>query len=783
MLMTRFKALVLVVVFCLMAQGWGYSGAGMSQVESPSAGPSGEPQQPQVPEAAPQEEVTPPEEAPEGPVQEQVQPAPVSSQPQVPASAAGMEFRFQGIPITTVIDTVMRELGYSYIVDPQVQGTASIYTMGAIPRENAFEVLEQLLQMNGQGIVKHGDLYVVVPLGQTTRIPHRLIMEAASRSQAQESQEERREATSAGEAPPEPTPQVPPESSTPEPVVSSIPPPEEPSEDQVDEERGVVTYVIPLHYIPSGEMVTIITPFVSNGANIINHVSSNMIILTDFRENVEQVLRIVNLLDSQYFDVNSVDLIPIRYNQAIDVADDLSQIFMPGDPAGVRIIAIERLNSILVVTRSISVFQKIMEWIGKLDAPSANTNIKTFVYQVQNNTAMNIAEILGQLYQDGLGLPSGASGQTPEGQARQPAGSPREAGFVPPTRQGIGGPAGQLGPSLAGRPMSRQSGIRAVVSGNIKIIVNEFNNSLIIQATEADYQFLLQTIKQLDVLPRQVLIEAKIYSVELRDDLSFGLTAFMQERNRSAEAGPATTGSISPPTGGGVGGALTLTTRTVIGASRELETTINALRTKTNVKLLEAPRILAVDGMQAQLNIGAEVPVTTASFGDPVIGGSPTSFVNSIQFRPTGVTLLILPRISASGVVTMDLAIEVSSATGASLTPTINRNFITTTLIVRDQQTVAIAGIISETLDITKSRVPILGDIPILGALFGQTSRIQRRVELVFFITPHVIRTLPTATELTLEFRRALLNSYDFIGKKETEERELIESRREEELR
>ena len=770
--MMRLKTLVFVVVFCLVAQGLGYTGAaGVSQIESPSAGPSGEPQ---GPEETAQEEATSPEDEPaaEGAAQEQVQAAPVPPQPQVPASAAGMEFRFQGIPITTVIDTVMRELGYSYIVDPQVQGTASIYTMGAIPRENAFEVLEQLLQMNGQGIVKHDDLYVVVPLGQTTRIPHRLIMEAASRSQVQESPEGRPEPPSAGEAPPEPTPQTPPESSTQEPVVSSIPPPEEPGEDQADEERGVVTYVIPLHYIPSTEMVTIITPFVSNGANIINHVSSNMIILTDFLVNVEQVLRIVDLLDSQYFDAKTVDLIPIRYNQAVDVAEDLNLIFMPGDTAGVRILAIERLNSILVVTRSTSVFQKIMEWIGKLDAPSANTNIKTFVYQVENNTAMNIAEILAQLYQDGLGLPSGASGQTQEGQ--QPAGSPREAGFVPPGRQQAGVPTGQLGPTLAGRPMSSQSGIRAVVSGNIKIIVNEFNNSLIVQATEADYQFLLQTIKQLDVLPRQVLIEAKIYAVELRDDLSFGLSAFLRERDRSAEAGPATTGSIS-------GGTLTVTTRTVIGASRELENTINALRTRTDVKLLEAPRILALDGMQAQLNVGAEVPVTTASFGDPVIGGSPTSFVNSIQFRPTGVTLLIMPRISASGVVTMDLAIEVSSATGTSLTPTINRNFLTTTLIVRDNQTVAIAGIISEQMDITKSRVPILGDIPIVGALFGQTSRNQRRFELVFFITPTVIRNLPTATELTLEFRRALLNAYDFIGEKESAERELIEGRREEE--
>ena len=782
MFMTRLKALLLVVVFCLIAQGWGYSGAGVSQIESPSVGPSGEPQEP---EEAPQEEATPPEAEPEGAAQEQdqEQAPPGASQPQEPASAAGMEFRFQGIPITTVIDTVMRELGYSYIIDPQVQGTTSIYTMGAIPREKAFEVLEQLLQMNGQGIVKQDDLYVVVPLGQTTRIPHRLIMEAASRSQAQESQEESPEPPSAGEASPEPTSPTTPESSTQEPVVSTIPSPEEPSEGQVDEERGVVTYVIPLHYIPSQEMVTIITPFVSNGANIINHVSSNMIILTDFLVNIEQVLRIVGLLDSQYFDVNTVDLVPIQYDQAVDVAEDLNRIFMPGGPAGVRIVAIERLNSILVVTRSIAVFEEIMEWIGKLDAPSANTNIKTFVYQVENNTAVNIAEILGQLYQDGLGLPSGAAGQTREGQAQQPVGAPREAGFVPSIRQGMSGPTGQLGPSLAGRPMSNQSGIRAIVSGNIKIIVNEFNNSLIIQATEADYQFLLLTIKQLDVLPRQVLIEVKIYAVELRDDLSFGLSAFLQQRDRSAEAGPATTGSISAPSDAGVGGALTLTARTVIGASRQLETTINALRTKTNVKLLEAPRILAVDGMQAQLNVGAEVPVTTASFGDPVIGGSPTSFVNSIQFRPTGVTLLILPRISASGVVTMDLAIEVSSATGASLTPTINRNFLTTTLIVRDQQTVAIAGIISESMDITKSRVPILGDIPIMGALFGQTSRTQRRFELVFFITPTVIRNLPTATELTNDFRRALQNSYEYIGKKEAAERELIESRREGERR
>jgi general secretion pathway protein D len=213
-----------------------------------------------------------------------------------------------------------------------------------------------------------------------------------------------------------------------------------------------------------------------------------------------------------------------------------------------------------------------------------------------------------------------------------------------------------------------------------------------------------------------------------------------------------------------------------------LEVAITALRSKTNVEILEAPMILAMDGVQAQINIGAEVPVTTASFGDPLQGGSQNNFINSIQFRPTGVTMLIFPRISASGVVTMDLAIEVSSATGAALTPTINTNSITTSLIVRDGQTVAMAGIMSDQASFDRKRVPVLGSIPILGALFGQTTRTHRRLELIFFITPHVIHNLPTATELTMNFQRSLKKAYDFVEKTKTEEKDLIQKRRDQEL-
>ena len=117
---------------------------------------------------------------------EQIETPPVqASSPQRPISSNGLIFRFNDVPLTTLIDTVMKELGYSYIIDPRVQGTASIHTMGEIPRENAFEILEQLLQMNGQGIVRQDGMYVIVPLGETTKIPHELIVNPEA-SQLQE---------------------------------------------------------------------------------------------------------------------------------------------------------------------------------------------------------------------------------------------------------------------------------------------------------------------------------------------------------------------------------------------------------------------------------------------------------------------------------------------------------------------------------------------------------------------------------------------------------------------
>ncbi len=154
-----------------------------------------------------------------------------ASPPQRPPASNGLVFRFNNVPLSTLIETVMEELGYSYIIDPRVQGTASIHTMGEIPRENAFEILEQLLQMNGQGIVRQDGMYVIVPLGETTKIPHEIIVnpEVISEPPAQEPTPA---APGSGQAQPAPQPaqQVPPVQG---PVVTTLGPPQEPGPGEV----------------------------------------------------------------------------------------------------------------------------------------------------------------------------------------------------------------------------------------------------------------------------------------------------------------------------------------------------------------------------------------------------------------------------------------------------------------------------------------------------------------------------------------------------------------------
>ena len=266
---------------------------------------------------------------------------------------------------------------------------------------------------------------------------------------------------------------------------------------------------------------------------------------------------------------------------------------------------------------------------------------------------------------------------------------------------GAFGTGQQLGPRLnpcAGTTAQVfRGGSITGLQDTVRVVVDEINNSLIIQSSAADYAYILEVIKKLDVLPRQVIIDARIFEIDLTDAFTFGVAATLQARG----AGPhLTTGSINGTSG------LVANTFAFVGNSRELLLALDTLRQKTKVKILEAPAVLALDGTQASIVVGGEVPYPTGSYIPGVSGGT----VTNVQYRETGVTLLVVPRISGSGTVTLAIAQEVSAPGAPTLTgPTFNKSSVSTTLAVKDGETVAIAGLIRDSNNyLAQRRAPAL---------------------------------------------------------------------------
>jgi general secretion pathway protein D len=278
------------------------------------------------------------------------------------------------------------------------------------------------------------------------------------------------------------------------------------------------------------------------------------------------------------------------------------------------------------------------------------------------------------------------------------------------------------------------------------------NNALIIQASPHDYEILERTIKELDILPRQVLIDAKIYQVDLTGNLVLGISAFLDQKEKLCPF--VTKGSFAA---GQDGGSFQASTFSFIGNTRALQAFLSADENRSRVRTLSAPSVLVTDNTSARIQVGSEVPVPVASALSTVQVGGNSLFAQTIQFRDTGVILVVTPRISAGGIVNLTISQEVSAAipnTTSSLTtaPIINKSAFQTSVVLHDGEPLALGGIITTSDTLSKNRVPLLGDIPGLGLLFGSTRHRTSRTEVVLLLTPHVIQDMSQAAANTEEF-------------------------------
>jgi general secretion pathway protein D len=295
-----------------------------------------------------------------------------------------------------------------------------------------------------------------------------------------------------------------------------------------------------------------------------------------------------------------------------------------------------------------------------------------------------------------------------------------------------------------GQLLGAQQPAPGVPERGIRIVSDMINNLIVVQATQAEWDIINRTLQELDFPPRQVLIQAKVYEVSLTGGLSAGVQAFLARRGAAgtlAERKP--TGRIGQATD--VLPNLSLTFGALIGNTRELAVFLSGSQNEGRTRVLSAPSLIATDNIAATITVGQSVP-TLAS--QALAGGAQADgnslFTNTIANVQTGVTLGIRARVNASGIITMELNQEVSSpqapSTSAAIqSPSIDRRSVRTQITIGDGDTVAIAGIIQETNFYSKDRVPFIGNIPVVGGLFGGTSMSKARTELVVLLTPRVI--------------------------------------------
>jgi len=603
-------------------------------------------------------------------------------------------------------------LKINYIIDPRVKGVVNIHTSGQISSADVFPIFQSILRLNGATAVKRDGIYEIVPLPEAKKLP-------TSPSSPQDS----------GKA--------------------------------VSEEKYIIQ-ILPLKYVPVTEVSKMIKPFLSDGADIVENPPSNILIIGDLASNVKKSMEIIGLFDIDIFTDLRVRIYPVLNADVTEVAKEMEKIFSSfevstksGRGVGITFTPITRINSLLTVSSIPSIFEKVEAWLKELDKiPVEGTKYSVFVYHCQNAKAKDLAEVLKQVYVPSKEKKTEVKEKTAE---QVPRGT-----RPPPT-----------GPST---PPSTSTEGGAIPEGEINVVVDETNNALVVRAFARDYRSIVDTIKRLDIYPRQVLIEILLADILLTDNEQLGIDLVKYSDGgkwaQSIQYGNfASSTGIAAAAGPGI-------TYAVEQAGR-FAAAISAAATLGRARVLTSPNILASNNKEAKIQVGTSEPILTNTYTSTGVGTTttPTGFVEgTIEYKDIGTILGITPRISDGGLVTLELSIEESSLTSREIgrkdtsvavggiaqasstfsVPAFNKTTAKTVLSIKEGQTIAIGGLIRKEKSDSNQGLPLLARIPLLGYLFGKNQRKDERRELILLLTPHIITDENQSKAVTDEFREKI---------------------------
>ena len=502
---------------------------------------------------------------------------------------------------------------------------------------------------------------------------------------------------------------------------------------------GISLQVIELSYVGADEMRAILEPISRPGSIVRTDVNRNQLLISGNQQELKSMREAIAVFDVDWMRGRSVALHPLKNSKPSALVAELDAVFSSDqDKNGIiRFIPNERLNSILVITSRPAYLDRAAKWIRKLDQSAPSSDEQLFVYEVQNRPVKELAAVL----QSVLGK-SGDSSDPSDAVAMQQ--SPVAPDLIDARIQASSGAEAPAMPvSYTPAPSSTESAGKAP-----SVVADVENNALLISTTSKEYKRIELILHRLDVLPTQVMIEAVIAEVKLNDELKFGL-------RWAVESGKFRF-NLSDVASGFAGASLPGAAWSFV--SSDLQVTLNALASITDVNIVSSPNIMALNNQKATLQVGDQVPIVTQQSAGVVTANAPV--VNSVTLKDTGIILSVLPRVNASGRVLLDIDQEVSSVvkttTSGIDSPTIQQRKLSTKVIVNDGESIALGGLIQERNTLDRGQVPIIADIPILGNIFKNKTDTISRTELIIFIRPRVVRNIQEARDVTDEFRSRL---------------------------
>ena len=485
----------------------------------------------------------------------------------------------------------------------------------------------------------------------------------------------------------------------------------------------VVTQLIPLKYADPVEIKRLFTPMVSKSSVILAYSPTNTLIVTDVYSNIKRLIRILKEIDVTGIG-QEISVIPLDYSDATKLVSLLSTVFKPTRPKGkgaeqkvLTMVADERTNTIVLLANEIDTI-RIKRLISMVDKEAPRGKGKIHVYYCKNATAEELAKVLQNVPSDKAGAPKGKAAP--------------------------------------------------VVAGAVRISADKATNSLIIMADKDDYLVLEEVIKKLDIPRSMVYIEALIMEVDMEKSLDIGIdwSAFGKtsiDGKQTVVGGGFRQGvSVGPDEllQGGLTLGLITEPITIAGfAVNNISAIVNAVKTDDDFRILSTPQVLTTDNEEARITVGENRPYQTRSTTD-VSGGTFVSF----EYRDVGKILKITPHVTEGRLVRMQINLEVTAIdkTATALTsttlPVTLKRTVDTTVIVENNQTIVIGGLIDDTSTDSETKVPVLGDIPILGWLFKDKAESQLKTNLYIFLTPRVIKN-PNEAESVLQEKQEHMDS------------------------